>query len=297
MLNLSIWEIEVAGCIWHDMKQKTKAQIQHFPLQLWVTWKVESSGESTREVRIHFSWLRITQLGFAAHSPGLQQIMFAATRIGQVSVGSGVMCRVVRPLGPSSESILAWLGFSNLSFCSIQERNILPKDISSPEDFHIRICLDQKKAPAPHYWNAIMTQKFFKWLCDHLLLSQTNISTWGGELNISGQTVVLDFVPPPTPAAYQSTKLARPSSQYHNTPAHIIYIRSGSHFVPQSTEICKLAKSSLKVCATKNFLPPPHQRCEVSTLFTLKSQSLSKATWFNIYMCVHQTKGSSNKTL
>ena len=23
------------------MKQKTKAQIQHFPLQLWVTWKVE----------------------------------------------------------------------------------------------------------------------------------------------------------------------------------------------------------------------------------------------------------------
>ena len=294
MLNLSIWEIEVAGCIWHDMKQKTKAQIQHFPLQLWVTWKVEKLRGVDEGGENPFF---LTQNNTTWFCSTLARITtdYVCCYKDWPSV-SGVWCHV--SCCPSTWPIIR----KHTRLAGIFQLFVQYKK----EIFFQKIYLLQRIFTSESAWTKkkrqhlitemqLWQKKFFNWLYNHLLPSQTNISTWGGELNISGQTVVLDFVPPPTPAAYQSTKLARPSSQYHNTPAHIIYIRSGSHFVPQSTEICKLAKSSLKVCATKNFLP--HQRCEVSTLFTLKSQSLSKATWFNIYMCVHQTKGSSNKTL
>ena len=118
--------------------------------------------------------------------------------------------------------------------------------------------------------------------------------------NISWQTVVLDFVPPSTWAAYQSPQLPQPCSQYYNTPAHrrkywkycnVIQCKFfwpttfrpqwswGRHFC--STEICQLASLSplRKLARLKNFL-----RNEVSTLFTLKSQSLNKATWC-MYIC------------
>lgn len=58
---------------------------------------------------------------------------------------------------------------------------------------------------------------------------------------------------------------------------------TGIHFC--STEICQLASLSplRKLARLKNFWPH-HQWSEVSTLFTLKSQSLNKATWC-MYIC------------
>ena len=128
------------------------------------------------------------------------------------------MCRVVRPLGPSSENILTqflvWNIITHVIFDKISLWLEAKKSKSRKISFSSG-CLRGERQISSHF-----SLFFYQKKTMHHYMTFHHCAFWYEQpFNISWQTVVLDFVPPSTWAAYQSPQLPQPCSQYYNTSA------------------------------------------------------------------------------